>query len=86
MHTHNQVFHTWLDLGIVGVLLMVAILLVSSQVFSRLHNRLAWWLLPLIVMNILTDDMLEVQAGTVFFAFFLTLFIYQRNNERLSYS
>jgi hypothetical protein len=34
----------------------------------------------------LTDDMLEVQAGTVFFAFFLTLFIYQRNNERLSYS
>jgi O-antigen ligase len=86
MHTHNQVFHTWLDLGILGVLLLAAILLVSSQVFSRLHNRLAWWLLPLIVMNILTDDMLEVQAGTVFFAFFLTLFIYQRNNERLSYS
>ncbi len=86
MHTHNQVFHTWLDLGIIGVLLIVAILLVSSQVFSRLHNRLAWWLLPLIIMNILTDDMLEVQAGTVFFAFFLTLFIYQRSDKRLSYS
>ncbi len=86
MHTHNQVFHTWLELGILGVLLMFSILVVCSLIFSRHHNRLAWWLLPLILLNILTDDMLEVQAGAVFFAFFLTLFIYQKREDRLSYS
>ncbi|GBL35305.1 hypothetical protein EMGBS15_09000 [Filimonas sp.] len=70
MHTHNQVFHTWLDLGIIGVLLLMAILIVCGFWFQRQGNRLAWWLLPLIFLNMLTDDMLEVQAGGVFLCFF----------------
>lgn len=82
MHTHNQVFHTWLDVGIVGVLLLMFILYISGRIFYRRGNSLAWWLIPLITFNILTDDMLEVQAGTVFFIFFLTLFLYGKNKKK----
>jgi hypothetical protein len=31
----------------------------------------------LTLVNISTDDMLEIQAGVVFFIFFITLFLYK---------
>ncbi len=80
MHTHNQVFHTWLDVGIMGVILLLSILVTCAIWFYRQGNLLGLWLLPLIFLNILTDDMLEVQAGTVFFVFFLTLLVYQKKD------
>ncbi len=78
MHTHNQVFHTWLNTGITGVLLLFGILVASAFFFFKQKNKLAFWLIPLIFFNMLTDDMLEIQAGIVFFVFFLTLFLYEK--------
>ena len=78
MHTHHQLFHTWIDLGIVGVILILMILGTSFFLFYKRKNKLAFWLVPLIFLNLLTDDMLEVQAGIVFFMFFLVLFFYPK--------
>jgi O-antigen ligase len=82
MHTHNQILHTWLDLGIVGVVLLFLILFVSGYLLFTNKRPLGYWLVLLILFNISTDDMLEVQAGTVFFIFFLTLFLYQKEENR----
>ena len=83
MHTHNQVFHTWLDLGILGPLLMIIWLVAGAWIFYNRKNSFAFWLIPLITMNMLTDDMLEVQAGVVFFLFFMNLFLY-RPGEKIT--
>jgi O-antigen ligase len=73
MHTHHQLLHTWLDLGLAGIVLLLAWLVSSCIEFIKTSNHLGIWLCVLILLNILTDDMLEVQAGAVFFLFFLNL-------------
>lgn len=78
MHTHNQVLHTWIDLGLPGVLLLAAFLLLAFRESARQKHSLAAWLVVLIAWNLVTDDMLEIQAGTVFFIFFLSLFLFRR--------
>lgn len=82
MHTHMQVFHTWIDVGILGVLLLLSILLYALFVCIKRKRWLAAWFTVLIVVNILTDDMFEIQAGIVFFMFFLLLFINQKEEQK----
>lgn len=78
MHTHNQLFHTWLDIGFLGIVFIILIWVSSAYHFVKLKNTLGIWLIVLMVLNLLTDDMLEIQAGIVFFVFFLCLFYYQK--------
>ena len=78
MHTHQQFLHTWLDLGLPGLLLLTAwlsVLLLSM--LGRHGDETGRWLFLLLAINLLTDDMLEIQAGMVFFTFFLMLIIYR---------
>ena len=82
MHTHSQIFHTWLNNGILGIVLLFAIMIMSAIQFYKQKNKLAFWLTILIFINLLTDDMLEIQAGSVFFAFFLCLFLYQTDSRK----
>jgi O-antigen ligase len=77
MHTHNQILHTWIDLGIGGVLLLFAMLASCFITFVQRHQKEASWLVILIFINLLTDDMLEIQAGIVFFVFFLCVYLFE---------
>ncbi len=77
MHTHNQIFHTWLDTGILGVLALLMMLFVFAQNFLQRKHIMGLSLLLLFFLNLLTDDMLEVQAGLVFFVVFFCLFLFQ---------
>lgn len=84
MHTHNQVMHTWIDLGLPGLLLLMAFLLFAFHESLRQGHTLAGWLVVLIAWNLVTDDMLEIQAGTVFFIFFLGLFLFRRQETAVT--
>ena len=78
MHTHNQLFHTWLDTGIFGILILLAWLFwLTFRFLVQLKDIKAFWLMILILFNLLTDDMLEIQAGTVFFVFFAALYLFK---------
>lgn len=78
MHTHNQVFHTWLDTGIIGVVLLFLFIGYSFYfLYFKKKEYKGAWMGILIFVNILTDDMLEIQAGIVFFIFFLTLYLFK---------
>jgi O-antigen ligase len=78
MHTHNQVFHTWLDLGMLGIVLLFVLLFYVAYLFAvKQKNEIGFWMILLTLVNISTDDMLEIQAGVVFFVFFITLFLYK---------
>jgi O-antigen ligase len=86
MHTHNQFFHTWLDLGLLGLLLLIAWLLYFLLYSLQHHKPYLFWLMLLITINLITDDMLEIQAGAVFFILFLSLFSFQSKQKTGYYS
>jgi O-antigen ligase len=83
MHTHNQFLHTWIDLGLAGIIILIGCLVGCMIQFWKQKEEIGVWFSGLVFINILTDDMLEIQAGIVFFIFFLLILTYQ-NKKKLS--
>jgi len=79
LHTHNQILHTWIDLGLPGLFLMLGLFLwIGFVLVFKQKDQAGAWMIVLILANILTDDMLEIQAGAVFFVFFTMLYLYRQ--------
>ena len=76
MHTHNQIFHTWIDLGILGVLSLLYFFTTIFYYFIQRKNKLGIWFSILLLINCITDDALEIQAIIVFCMFFITLLLF----------
>jgi O-antigen ligase len=76
MHVHNQLLTTWLSIGILGLLLLLILIIYCARIFLLRDDRLGFCLMPFLFLNILTDDMLEIQAGIVFLLFFMYLLFY----------
>lgn len=74
MHVHNQYFNTGIALGWVGLALLILFLLEGSLLLYRSGPPDMLLFSVLILMNLGIDDMFEIQAGMVFFAFGLFLF------------
>jgi O-antigen ligase len=85
MHTHNQLLHVWIDLGLLGVLFLLSFIGFSFTEALQKGMKEAYWMSLLIFVNILTDDMLEIQAGIVFFIFFLCLLLNKKEWKTNSY-
>lgn len=78
MHTHNQILHTFMDLGIIGISALCTWLFwLAFRFLLPLKDSKGFWMMILILINLLTDDMLEIQAGTVFFVFFASLYLFK---------
>jgi O-antigen ligase len=76
LNAHNQYYQTWMGLGILGLLALLVqfFLLIKSAVNQR-------YVLPgafavLVGLNFLAESMLQTEAGAVFCAFFLSLFLF----------
>jgi O-antigen ligase len=78
LNTHNQFLQTQLGTGIVGSFILIAIL-VALLYFSRAAAPLLRTVIGLFVLLFvlfgLTESVLERQSGTMFFAFFYSLFV-----------
>jgi O-antigen ligase len=79
MHTHNQILHLWLDLGVAGVLSLVWIIIVSLRQFYLSGNELGTWSVWLLLICCLTDDALEIQSITVFCIFLISLLLFKKH-------
>ena len=84
MHTHNQILHTWLENGIVGLVLLLAIVGISLKIHFKQRQALPFWFAILVLVNISTDDMFEIQAGIVFFVVFLTLYLFPAKQKEFT--
>ena len=84
MHTHNQILHTWLENGIVGLVLLLAIVGISLKIHYKQRQALPFWFAILVLVNISTDDMFEIQAGIVFFVVFLTLYLFPAKQKEFT--
>ncbi len=81
MHTHNQVLHTWLDLGITGVLSLLFLFVTCFYYLYKNKGLIGIWTTALLLLYCLTDDALEIQSITVFCLTIICLYRFQKNEE-----
>ena len=75
LNAHNQFLHTGMALGIFGLAVLIAIFIFSLQWSIRRKDWAHFLFLMVVLLNSLTESILERQAGILFFCFFNTLFI-----------
>ena len=83
LNTHNQFLQTSIALGLVGGVYLLLMLIIPLFFSVQQKSYLYTFFILLIILNFLTESMLERQAGIVFYCFFNTLFfmVYLDNNN-----
>ena len=76
-NTHNQFLQYLLDHGLIGFILLLFFTIVLFILsFKDKHYQYAL-LIFILIINFMTESILETQSGIVFFALFNTLFFFQ---------
>ncbi len=74
---HNQYLHTAVILGGVGITLLMCCLLLPLRLAIQQRNWIYICFLVIIILNAITESILERQNGIIFYAFFSVLFYKQ---------
>lgn len=73
LNSHNQFLQSTMGLGIPGLIVLLA-LTIGVLIIGLVERDLLKWLFGfLVVLNFAVESMLETQAGTLFFLFFMVL-------------
>ncbi|MBN4051288.1 O-antigen ligase family protein [bacterium AH-315-M05] len=80
LNAHNQYLQTFVALGLVGFLILIACLLLPFILGIKKKNYIYILFLTIIAINFLTESILEVQAGVVFYAFFNSLLFFENTD------
>lgn len=84
MHTHNQVFHTWLNLGLAGVLSLVLFFVFCFYYLYKNRGTIGLWTTALLLLYCFTDDALEIQSITVFCITIICLYLFQKQEAKIA--
>jgi len=76
LNAHNQFLQSFAALGIFGFMSLVLGLFIASYKAIRQNNLVYVMFILIIVVNALTESILEVQAGVIFYAFFNSFFMF----------
>ncbi len=79
---HNQFLRSFLAWGITG---LASLILLFAVLFrqAKIHQKSIIWLWTVMMLILfLTDDMLSIHAGVVYFTMFSALFIFAINKEK----
>lgn len=74
LNAHNQFLQTTIAIGITGLLCLLFIIIALMTIGIRKKDSVIFFFALIIFLNFLFESMLETQAGTVFTAFFISLF------------
>jgi hypothetical protein len=85
LNSHNQFFQIGVEYGWAGLILFLIFLVLSAIKSFQIKSFMYQGLLGMTVFNFLFESCLEVQAGVVFFYFFLMLFSSVEQNESEKY-
>jgi len=80
LNAHNQFFQLGAELGWPALVLLLACLIVLWQHGMSEHHALTMLFVALCAMNFLFESFLEVQAGIVFYSFWILLFTKTKTN------
>lgn len=73
INPHNQFLQTWLALGVTGVFLLVTIIFLIVRTAVRRRDMLAMSLGVILLLNMLVESVIEVEAGVMFYSVFVIL-------------
>ena len=81
-NSHNQYLQVFLDQGVFGFFLLV--FFTFGMLYASLKQKDFMYALFLVIMilNFMTESILETQSGVIFFAFFNTIFFFQWFNKK----
>jgi hypothetical protein len=85
-NNHNQYFETLLELGGIGLIYLFVYFFLPAYMSLSNKNLLHIAFLMLFATSCLTESMLCTQKGTVFFALFQSLFLFQSRNSSFTNS
>ena len=73
---HNEYFDLWLSFGIIGIVLLLAVLVMHFIKALRTKNHLYLYLLLLFAITFFTETVLSRQKGVMFYTVFTSLFFF----------
>lgn len=76
LNTHNQYLQAMVAVGIPGILILLANLLVPVFVSIKEKRFVYFLFLLILILNFLTESMLEQQAGTMFYGLLNSLLMF----------
>lgn len=82
LNAHNQYLQTYLSVGLIGFLVLVAMLVLPGIMAFIRKDYIYFFFILLFGMNILTESMFENQAGVVFYAFFNALLFWYMSHGK----
>jgi len=71
---HNQYLHTTVMLGLFGLIVLLAFILIPLRISSYSRNWVYFSFLLIVLLNSFTESILEVQKGVLWAAYFQVLF------------
>ena len=78
MRSHNQYLTFSIAFGMVGLLLILFSIIYPVVSLKRFRNSLFLVFFCLVIFSMFTEDALEPQDGVTFFAFFYSLFLFEK--------
>ena len=76
LNAHNQYLSYWLNTGVAGVFLYLAVLVAGARMAFRRRDILLSSFIVMIVCVSFSENILDTNKGIFFFSFFFILFLY----------
>ena len=81
LNPHNQYLQSAVALGILGLLILPVIFIIAFLGSIKERNLAKVFFVIIIALAAVTESILEVQAGVIFFALFYSLFLISQDNS-----
>ncbi len=85
LRAHNQFLTIFVTFGVIGFALFIFTLIYPAYINKKFNQYLFLMFFIICILSMLTDDLLETQAGISFFAFFTAFLIYAAPDKTLNF-
>lgn len=86
LNTHNEYYQVFVSIGLIGFILLLMCLFLPLYNGFTSSNAIYILFLLIIILNFISESMLETQAGVIFYAFFNSLLCFNKNNDKNIYT
>ena len=84
LNSHNEFLQIWIALGLIGLIIFIGVFLHPILNYANYESLLFPLFLLIIGLNALTESILEVQRGVLFFTFFYSLILLNGRKDKSS--
>lgn len=84
LNAHNEFYQVFVSLGLIGFVIFCLQLILPLVISIRERNGLYAFFLLIIMLNFLTESMLEAEAGVIFYSFFNSVLCFTFYSKELN--